>query len=338
MSGLADNLEADRDDPIADVRAAMAQLDAPAEPGDTEALDTEPEGRKRSSDGKFSKQEAAAEKTAPDEIQATTDSQKATGNGTQPAITAPTSWSPEAKAEWAKLSPALQQAVIKREKEVSDGFAQKSNELQTWKQVEGVLAPRRSQFQQLGFKTDVEAINHLLAFSDSYARDPAGTIAFLAKQAGLQSPQGMVQPQQSIQQPDIARVVQDQLGMVFAQREIEDFKSETAKYPHFEKLRPVMSELLMSGRAENLEAAYKKAMRLDDDLYQQETDRLIRERTAKTSTSATERFVKAKQATKASLTGAPHGTPAKGPAKSYANPHDDAVADVRAAMEQIGAG
>jgi hypothetical protein len=217
--------------------------------------------------------------------------------------------------------------------------------MRAWKDIDGLIAPRRARLQQLGFKTDAEAINHLLTFSDAFERDPRGTVEHLARQAGLLGPQqnnqGTVNPPPMAQpeMPDIGKVVEDHLGMAFARREIEDFAANSKDYPHFNQLRPVMSELLMSGRAENLDTAYKKALRLDDSLFQEEIDRLAREKAAKASSSQVERVAKAKTATRASISGAPHGIPAtRAASKQYANPHDDAVADVRAAMEQIGAG
>lgn len=343
--------EFEKDNPIDDVRAAMAQLDkSSADAGDApdgEAVLDEATRRDRNEKGQFARQarEAAAGKDADTEIKATTDSTEVKGNVGQTAISPPTSWSPEAKAEFTKLAPAVQTAVLKREREVSDGFAQKSEEMRALKEVEGVIAPRRSYFQKYGFKTDAQVVNHLLSFSDAYERDPVSVIQHLAQSIGLNLPQltnqgqgnqpQIVQPQG----PDINQVVEDHLGMAFARREIEEARANTKEYPHFDQLRPVMAELLMGGRAKDFGDAYRKALRLDDGLFEQEVERTAREKAAKANTTQNIRVNKAKSATRASISGAPHGSPSpRASSKTVSNPHDDAVLDVRAAMEQLGAG
>src|SRR5215469_3327047 len=81
------------------------------------------------------------------------------GRFSSSATAAPTSWSEQAKAEWSKLSPELQQAVLKREDEISRGSQQHSDERERLRSLENIIAPRRGYLQQAGFKSDAEAIN-----------------------------------------------------------------------------------------------------------------------------------------------------------------------------------
>jgi len=60
-----------------------------------------------------------------------------------------------------------------------------------------------------------------------------------------------------------------------AQAEVDAFRNEKdekgqLKRPHFEKLEPVMSDLIKVGRAKTLEDAYKLASRLDDGIIAEE--------------------------------------------------------------------
>ena len=88
--------------------------------------------RPRGPDGKFiaktADAPAAPATPTPDRAEPTA---ATAAPSTAQAVSPPVSWSAEAKAAFAALSPAVQQAVLKREKEVSDGFAQKSAELKT---------------------------------------------------------------------------------------------------------------------------------------------------------------------------------------------------------------
>lgn len=57
--------------------------------------------------------------------------------------------------------------------------------------------------------------------------------------------------------------------------EIDSFRSNVEKYPHFEVLREDMAQLLELGKAQDLESAYRIAVRLNDDVWQQEQDKLL---------------------------------------------------------------
>ena len=66
--------------------------------------------------------------------------------------------------------------------------------------------------------------------------------------------------------------------MLFRSRlmsEIERFKGDVEKHPHFEAVREQMAQLLENGLAPDLETAYAKAVRLNDEVWQSEQDRLL---------------------------------------------------------------
>lgn len=59
------------------------------------------------------------------------------------------------------------------------------------------------------------------------------------------------------------------------QSEIGRFSSDAEKYPHFEVLREDMAQLLELGKAQDIPTAYRLAVRLNDDVWQQEQDKLL---------------------------------------------------------------
>lgn len=56
--------------------------------------------------------------------------------------------------------------------------------------------------------------------------------------------------------------------------EIERFSKDAVKYPHFEAVRGTMAQLLESGLAPDLDVAYRKAVRMQDDVWEAEQLRL----------------------------------------------------------------
>ena len=76
--------------------------------------------------------------------------------------------------------------------------------------------------------------------------------------------------------------------------EIERVRSDVEKYPHFDVLREEMAQLLELGKAQDLETAYKKAVRMNDDVWELEQDRLLKD--AKQAAIKAQQVAKAKAA------------------------------------------
>ena len=115
----------------------------------------------------------------------------------------------------------------------------------------------------------------------------------------------------SVQQDPYTQQLMNQLNMVnqevsnikgrFAQEEnqrlmseIERVRSDAEKFPHFDVVREEMAQLLELGKAQDLETAYKKAVRMNDDVWALEQDRLLKD--AKQSTVKAQQVAKAKAA------------------------------------------
>ena len=76
--------------------------------------------------------------------------------------------------------------------------------------------------------------------------------------------------------------------------EIERVRSNVEKFPHFDVVREEMAQLLELGKAQDLETAYKKAVRMNDDVWELEQERLLN--TAKQQASKAQQVAKAKAA------------------------------------------
>ena len=76
--------------------------------------------------------------------------------------------------------------------------------------------------------------------------------------------------------------------------EIEKYRSDVEKYPHFDVVREEMAQLLELGKAQDLETAYKKAVRMNDDVWAIEQDRLLKD--AKQTAIKAQQVAKAKAA------------------------------------------
>ena len=76
--------------------------------------------------------------------------------------------------------------------------------------------------------------------------------------------------------------------------EIEKYRGDVEKYPHFDVVREEMAQLLELGKAQDLETAYKKAVRMNDDVWELEQERLLN--SAKQQASKAQQVAKAKAA------------------------------------------
>jgi pantothenate kinase-related protein Tda10 len=96
---------------------------------------------------------------------------------------------------------------------------------------------------------------------------------------------------QQVQQVASWREQQEQ-GVLL--NEIQRFSSDADKHPHFEVVREQMAQLLENGLANDLETAYAKAVRLNDEVWQTEQNRLLKQATNQASQA--QRVAKAKAA------------------------------------------
>jgi len=303
------------DDVRADVLAAIEQLkgaseDITAEQASAEAVDAPPtQDRARNERGQFAKAESAdpGESATPVSDAGPTSEQPAElSNALQP----PTSWSAEAKAEWSKLSPALQQAVSKREGEMSSG-AQKWSEER--RQYDEMLTPVRAAAQRAGVD-EREGLQKLIAANDFLERDPENAIRWLAQAYNVdlsKPPSQQPQPRPDSAVNQLYQRIAQLEGHINSREEgelqqtISAFASEPG-HEHFEAVRPFMGHLLSTGQATSMQDAYDKAIWATPEIRTQ----LIAGQTAEAARKAKERET-AERARRGAISasGSPSGAP-----------------------------
>ena len=104
----------------------------------------------------------------------------------------------------------------------------------------------------------------------------------------------MQQLQQTQQQVQELKAIRDQEELARLNDEIERVRSDKERFPHFDMVRGEMIQLLESGSVPNLESAYAKAVRMNDDAWKYEQEKLLK--------SASQQASKAQQVAKAKAT------------------------------------
>jgi hypothetical protein len=237
-------------------------------------------GRLRGPDGKFvekPKAEAAPQEAAPaPEISDQPQETKPDATAPTPPATAPVSWSQDAKAAWASLPVAVQQAIIKREQEASNGIKSYADKLKSSEPLQSVIAPR-AQALAANYGSVENGIKSVLDIAEFAGNRPLEFLRWFVQQRGIDLNQlGQMQPTQTAPVDPQLAATQQRLGqlenlLISQQRaeqerqtaelnsRIEAFKSDP-KNAHFEELRQDMAKLIQGGLASDLSDAYEKAM------------------------------------------------------------------------------
>ena len=230
--------------------------------------------RARDASGRF------APRTAP-ETPAAPEGAPTAPEASQARFQPPPGWSSQARAEFGKLPPHVQEAVARREDEVNRGFAV----LQNYKGLE-TFNDRVRQANT----THAQVMDRAFKWEEAVVRDPIGSALHLLSlrgitpqmlQTALSNPQALNQLRQSTtraapqpQQPqmsqtDIQRMVAETVQRTQAEREIGNQIStffSDPKYPHAAALEDDMALLIENNRAADLQSAYQMAIRLHPEL------------------------------------------------------------------------
>ena len=303
-----------------------------------------PSGRLRGPDGKFiekPKAEAAPTQAAPaPEISDQPQEAKPDATASTPPVTAPVSWSQDAKAAWQSLPPAVQQAVLKREQEASNGIKSYADKLKAAETLQSVVGPR-AQMLAAQYGTQEKGIEALFQLSDFAARDFPGFVRYLAQQRGFDLSQlGTMQSTQPAPVDPNLAATQQRLGQLEqflhsqqrAQQEretaelnakIEAFKADP-KHAHFEELRADMAKLIQGGLASDLGDAYDKAMWANPTVRAKVIESQRAEEEAARKTEAEKRAVEARKS--ATINVATKGTVGASP--STPKTHEQIMSEV----------
>ena len=123
----------------------------------------------------------------------------------------------------------------------------------------------------------------------------------------------MQQLQATQQQVQQLSAIRDQEENARLTSEISRVSSNKERFPHFEMVREDMAQLLERGLAQDLESAYAKAVRMNDEAYKLEQDKLLR--SASTQASKAQQVAKAKATAVSPRSATPSGQVSKSDAK-----------------------
>jgi hypothetical protein len=266
----------------------------------------------------------------------------------------PKSWKAEKRAVWDKLDPETAAYIGQREQEMSRGVEQERERLAPAVQLYQTVQPFVDEIRQMGRDPNVDLrdllhTRKLLATGDEATK--LQTIVNVAHAVGIPLQQMLQQSaampqhlqhhidpavmaaQNAQRQAEFAlsqRNQQDQTDIqAAANQEVENFRSS---HPHVEKLGPEMQRLLQAGLATDLDSAYSKALRLNDELFTQtqaqqreaaEKDRRLQ--ADKAAKAAKANAVSTRTATPGSVTAATGGA-AKGRRAALEEAFDSATA------------
>ncbi len=235
-------------------------------------------------------------------------------------ISRPSTWKKEYVNIWDKMEKGEQidkedfvkfaEYANQRESEYKKGVSTYKAEADRAKSYENAIAPYAQDLQRRGIQPTQYIENLVRAeqiLSNAGYDQKVQVFQKLAADYGIQlNGNGQV-----TQLDPYTQQLMNQLNMVnqevssikgrFAQEEnqrlmgeIERVRSDVEKFPHFDAVREEMAQLLELGKAQDLETAYKKAVRMNDDVWEIEQDRLLKD--AKQSSIKAQQVAKAKAA------------------------------------------
>ena len=235
-------------------------------------------------------------------------------------INRPSTWKKEYVQIWDKMESGEQiskddfvkfaEYANQRESEYKKGVSTYKAEADRAKSYENAIAPYAQDLQRRGIQPTQYIENLVRAeqiLSNAPYQQKVQAFQKLAADYGIQlNGNGQV-----TQLDNYTQMLMNQLNQVnqevssikgrFAQEEnqrlmgeIERVRSDVEKFPHFDVVREEMAQLLELGKAQDLETAYKKAVRMNDDVWALEQERLLKD--AKQSAMKAQQVAKAKAA------------------------------------------
>jgi hypothetical protein len=278
------------------------------------------EGNNRDEKGRFKAQEASAEQNTTEEPDMVAEANDVPDE----EIKRPTTWKKEYVEVWNKMQEGkpLDKAEFakfaeyanQRESEYKKGVSAYKAEADNARQLTEAIGPFIPELQSQGIHP-VAWINNLgrahMVLSKAPYEQKVQMFHRLAADYGIQlnsdslqmPEQAYVDPyqQQLMQQLQATQQQVQQLSAIREQeenarltQEISRVSSNKVAFPHFEMVREDMAQLLERGLAQDLESAYAKAVRMNDEAYKLEQEKLLK--------SAGNQASKAQQVAKAKAT------------------------------------
>ena len=237
-------------------------------------------------------------------------------------VTKPTTWKKEYTQIWDKLEKGEQvskeeftkfaEYANKREDEYKKGVSTYRQEAEHSKTLRSAIEPYMGELQRKNIKPE-EYISALARADQMLTHAPyeqkVQMFNQLAQSYGINL-SGQVQPQDQLMQQlytvnqEVATIKQryEQEENSRLYNEIEKVRSNSEKFPHFDEVREDMAQLLENGIAKDLETAYVKAVRLNEDVWQKEQERLVKTATGQREKQQQVQKAKAKAVSPRSVT------------------------------------
>lgn len=331
---------------MADIRTALEEAMNQAEEGTLqpveekeiieEQVDAIAEEQPRDEKGKFVAKEQASEEVPVAETKSEPTEEPVAEPEVKPALQRPTTWKKEYLPIWDKLTTGQQlspEEALKlaeysnqRESEYKKGVSAYKAEADNARALREAIDPFIPELQANGIHP-AAWINNLgrahLILAKGTPEQKVEMFHRLAKDYGVQLNTNA--SQQEYQQPTdpYTQQLMNQLQMMNQEvstiksryeqeeqarlmQEIQRVSSDVEKFPHFESVREQMAQLLERGLANDLETAYAKAVRLNDEVWAQEQERLLSQ--AVKQQSSAQQVAKAKSAAVSPRSVTPKGT------------------------------
>ena len=277
------------------------------------------ESNDRDEKGRFKAKESSTDQDSVEEPELVAEASDA---NEEPEIKRPTTWKKEYVEVWNKMQegkPLDKAEFVKfaeyanqREAEYKKGVSAYKAEADNARQLTEAIGPFVPELQKHGIHpvTWIQSLGraHYTLANGTYEQK-LNAFNRLAQDYGIQlnsdslqmPEQAYVDPyqQQLMQQLQATQQQVQQLSAIREQEEnarlsneISRVSSNKERFPHFDMVREDMAQLLERGIAQDLETAYAKAVRINDEAYKLEQDRLLK--SASTQASKAQQVAKAK--------------------------------------------
>jgi hypothetical protein len=261
----------------------------------------------------------------------------------EPEIKQPTTWKKEYREVWDKMADGkpLDKAEFakfaeyanQRESEYKNGVSVYKKEADNARELTNAIGPFMPELQKHGISPSAW-INNLgrahYTLANGNPEQKVHMLHRLAQDYGIQLNQDALQmPEQAYVDPyqqqlmQQLQATQQQVQQLSAIREQEEnarlsneisrVSSNKVAFPHFEMVREDMAQLLERGLAQDLETAYAKAVRMNDEAFKLEQDKLLK--STNTQASKAQQVAKAKATAVSPRSVTPSGQVSKGDAK-----------------------
>jgi hypothetical protein len=215
-------------------------------------------------------------------------------------VAPPSSWRKDRHESFQKLDRETQEYILERERQFATGVSTYKAEADRARSLQSAIEPFMPTLQRhnvapeqwignLGRAHQILVEGHpqqkmqiFAQLAQDYGIDLSHMFGGAGQQQGAVDPNAQWLQQQLGQMQNRLQSFEQQQYQARQQAEleqqrtiegmIEEFRADTANYPHFETVRETMAGILQSGLAQDLKSAYDKAIRMHDDLWQSQQD------------------------------------------------------------------